>query len=366
MHMKRTHLAGFLIGAFCLMSSWAGAQQTDRLAGLIDSLGSSSWAQRDQATLELAGLSDEIPLSQLEAALQDPSLTLEQRTRLYQACVLRFGVHPKGGLGVAFGKIQVGAIELQPIQNDPRFPASALLNPGDELAMIDNQIATSIFNIRAQILSREPGELLAATIIRADQVLHLDLPLGSFTQLAGAARLDPALVERALAARWERRGIVVPSHDVIGSTIDLDQWIGAAFPPNTTPDPHVPVRRMSTAMVADSQVRTITGYPRTPATNKPYMNPGLIRQRAQAIEQKYTGYDQQILNARLRLSTIQRDMALNEINALTNDPDKASQAGHAQKLGELQRVVEEMNKAIDAYEEASKRGPANQGTNGKE
>lgn len=307
---------------------------------LVDLLGDESWVSRDQATIDLARLTDEIPLTLLETYIQDPTLTLEQRTRLYQACILRFHLHPKAGLGVAFGKIQVGAIELQPIQNDERFPASKMLNPGDLLAMIDGQIVTSSYSVRAQILAREPEELLPVTILRAGKALELDLPLGSFNQLTGAVRLDPTLAQRAILHRWDRRGIAAPSPDVIGSGIDLDQWINAAFPDGTTPDPHVPNRRMTTAIIAGSNQRAMIGYPRTLAIRKPFRSPEQINQRALAVQQKYDGYERQLIDAQLNVLTIQRDVAQNEIDLLVNGVEGPEAERNRTRVEQLKEKVE--------------------------
>lgn len=318
---------------------------------LIDLLGEDTWVSRDQAMIDLARLADEIPFSQLESYLQDPTLTLEQRTRIYQACMLRFHIHPKAGLGVAFGNVQVGAIELQPIQNDPRFPASKMLNPGDLLAKVEGQIVSNSFDVRAQILSREPGDSLPVTIIRANRVLNLDLPLGSFTQLTGAARVDPPLAQRALSHRWERAGIVVPTPDVIGTQINLDQWISAAFPAGVTPDPHVPVRRMSNAIISGWNQRAMTGYPQVPATRRPYMSPDLIEQRAQAVELKYHGYDRQLLDAQVRILTIEKTMANTELEVLVTEANAVGEQPDDSMTKHLHGIIDKLNQQIDELQE---------------
>lgn len=235
-------------------------QRTQQLVNqLIDQLGAHAWIDRDIATLELASYAAELTLDDLEHALQDQTLSNEQRSRLVHACLERFKALPKGGLGVAFGTVRVGAVEVQPIENNPEFPASAMLIPGDAIAKVDGELLSSSSDLRAHILSRLPGEIIPVTIIRNKAIINLDLPLGSYSKLAGPAQLDDALAMRALELRWARKGIVISHPDEIGNAIDQERWAQAAFPIARATNAQNPGRRYPTAMISGAGQSVLAG-----------------------------------------------------------------------------------------------------------
>ncbi|HCT45054.1 MAG TPA: hypothetical protein DF699_07570, partial [Phycisphaerales bacterium] len=78
-----------------------------------------------------------------------------------------------GALGVSFGTIRVGSIEIQPIPDNPEFPATMLLQDKDQIAMVGERVIDGSFSLRVEILSREPGETLPVTVVRGERVLHL-------------------------------------------------------------------------------------------------------------------------------------------------------------------------------------------------
>jgi hypothetical protein len=303
MQLRFILLMMVLCGGVCQSAAQENARTNERVRMLVDQLGDDSWLERDLATLELANFAEDISLDELEHSLADMTLTLEQRSRLELACTLRFLGHPKGGLGVAFGAIRVGAIEVQPIQNDPRFPASAMLNMGDEIAMVDGVMMNDSTDLRVQILSREPGQTLPVTVIRNSQLIQMELPLGSFGELAGAARLDPVVLRRTLEQRWKRKGISVEGPDVIGSAIDQDSWIHAAFPAGATPDVQTPSRRFSTTMIADAHRLIESGMPRATRRFKPWVSPEFIHQRGRDLRLKMAVQNRGQINARVELYT---------------------------------------------------------------
>lgn len=275
--------------ALCVISAPVLAQPSERTRGLVDQLGAQSWLDRDLATLELVSLSEEISLDDLEFFLADMTLTPEQRARLMQACITRFQAQPKGGLGVAFGAIRVGAIEVQPIQNDPRFPASAMLNMGDAITMVDGVMLNDSTELRVQILSREPGEALPVTVLRNNILIKMDLPLGSFSELSGAARLDPVVVRRTLELRWERKGIIIKEPDMIGSGVDLSHWALAAFPQGEAPNPRTPSRRFSTAVISGAHQLIRTGVMSISGRSTPWVSMEIIGERARELKMMLAG-----------------------------------------------------------------------------
>lgn len=206
----------------------------------VEQLGVDDWLMRDLATLELGELDPGITLETLEGYLRHEDLSDEQRARLRLACLRRYALRPKGALGVAFGTIRVGAIEVEPIPPDERFPASTILMGGDQIAMVDDRVIDGSFALRVEILSRDPGQTLPVTIIRDGVVMHLKLPLGSYDDLNSAVRMDSNLLSSSLHRRWERLGISTQSQDSIGSAITQADWEAAAFPSGSKPDPREP------------------------------------------------------------------------------------------------------------------------------
>jgi len=283
----------------------ASAQPDEHVRGLVDQLDSQSWLERDLATLDLANSLEEISLSDLEFYLGDMTLSHEQRTRLVLACQQRFQTHPKGGLGVSFGVIRVGAIEVVPIRNNPNFPASEMLNPGDVIARVGDEILMNSFDLRAQILSREPGEMLPVTVIRNGKPIKMELPLGSYGELTGAARLEPGIARRALAFRWARKGIVVPESNLIGSKISSDQWIAAAFPKGSAPDPRSPRRQLATAMIGGAGRLIETGLMTTPRRIKAWESIGAATDIMSRFAIKLAGKNLQAIDAQRELLEIE-------------------------------------------------------------
>jgi len=264
MAIRSTKLICSLAALACACSV---SHAQDKTRALIDQLDSESWQERDLALVDLIDSDQLITLSDLESQIGNPNLSSEQRARLNLACLTRFASHPKGGLGVSFGDPRPNGVEVVPIANDPRFPASAMLVPGDAIIQVGDASVTTATNLRAHILSREPGDLLPVTILRGVHTLEMQLPLGAFTQLAGAARLDPIVAQRALELRWDRLGIAYIKTSTNGSSINEDQWIAAAFPEDTTPDPRRGSNRLVPAMVAGAQQLVRSGQGRFRRTN---------------------------------------------------------------------------------------------------
>tara|TARA_R110002072_G_scaffold42064_10_gene117949 strand:- start:92986 stop:94068 length:1083 start_codon:yes stop_codon:yes gene_type:complete len=319
----------------------------DKTSALIDQLDSESWQERDVALIDLIDSDQLITLSDLERFIGDPDLSPEQRARLNMACLTRFASHPKGGLGVSFGDPRPDGVEVVPIANDPRFPASAMLVPGDTITMVGDQPVTTETDLRAHILSREPGDLLPVTILRGVHTLEMQLPLGAFTQLAGAARLDPIVAQRAIELRWDRLGIAYIKTSTNGSAINEDQWIAAAFPEDTTPDPRRGSNRLVPAMVAGAQQLVRSGQGRFRRTNL-WSSRDLIHTRL--VEIQIQRYDESTKRLTKQQDSIEAEAKVLEdrrTNAKSLDESKliAQRIDHLRTELETIRVELAKNKA---------------------
>lgn len=343
------HRLSILITGTSLLSSGAFAQPSEHGRALVDQLESEHWLDRDQAMRELSAYADEFTLEQLEFFLADQTLSLEQRARLMQACAQRFGEHPKGGLGVSFGAISVGSIEVVPIPNNPAFPASEMLNPGDAIASVGGVMMTSSFDLRAQILSREPGEMLPVMVIRAGKLIEIDLPLGSFTKLSGAARLDPPMAKRALEIRWARKGIVIPPPDTIGSAITLEQWTQAVFPTDAPDDLQAQGRTLPAAMIAGIH-RLIAIGQYAPRRLRTWKSLELLIKETDKLATRDAFVRLRNKRAQHNLDILRRDMLLIELEAA---PNQTAKAPLENELRTLNTQIEVFEKEIEELEPKS-------------
>jgi hypothetical protein len=151
----------------------------------------------------------------------------------------------KAGLGVGFGAIRDGGVEIGTVVAEiDRFPAAAMLMPGDVVVGADGRNLSGSDDLRAIILSHEPGETLNVLVRRGERVLDMDLPLGSYSSLRGAAPIDRDIADRAIAIRWARQGISLPITQSLGEGIDPSDWINAGYPEDAPISPSPRARRM--------------------------------------------------------------------------------------------------------------------------
>lgn len=218
----------------CLALSSIGQDRTQperRISGLVEMLDDESWMVREQSTAMLGDPNEGFELSMLAEALQRVDLNPEQRMRLHIASRALFNQLPKAGLGVGFGAIRDGGVEIGTVVADvERFPAAGILKPGDLIVGGDGQALVSSDDLRSLILSHEPGETLNLLVQRGVDVLDLDLPLGSYKLLTGAAPIGRAIADRAIEIRWARRGIAIPDTNRIGEGISPEDWVRAGYP----------------------------------------------------------------------------------------------------------------------------------------
>ncbi len=338
------------ISLMLLCTGIARGQAAPDTRALIAQLGSESWLERDLATTELGQTSRGVTLEDLEVFIAAPDLDPEQRARLLKACAQRFSAQPRGALGVQFGTVGVGSIEVQPIEANAEFPASTMLNPGDRITMVDARIVEGSLEFRAQILSRRPGDILPVTILRRDaqsgedRLIELDLPLGSFEALTGAAPMDPTLVRRALALRWDRAGISPERPGAVGAGIDIDAWSRAAFPEGAAPDPRTPDRRTPSVVVVGAGLPVQTGYGSAPPPITPWTGPGQLAADAALVEGRLRDRQLELLEARRLLLDQQRQQLLED----QRDAPAEETPLRREQADELARRLEALGARIEA------------------
>ena len=173
-----------------------------RLNALIDRLDDPAWLTRQEAMRMLGDPNEGYELGMLAETLERDDLSPETRGRLWSAARSLFEQSPKAGLGVGFGAVRDGGIEIRTVVEDVgSFPAAAMLMPGDLIIGADGDGVTGTEELRAVILSHEPGDLLNLLVERNGDVLDLDLPLGSFGSLRGIQKRRDHSVHRTLGGR---------------------------------------------------------------------------------------------------------------------------------------------------------------------
>jgi len=236
-----TAISSKLVLCVCLMATLgpggtALAQAGDEgLAGVLERMRSTDWFERQAATEALIA-SDSIPMSAIDAALASDELSPEQRARLTLASVQRYRREPLAGLGVQFGNSGRGAVLITNVV--PGFPASDVLRAGDVIVAVGDSLGDGLIggqdDLRAEILSRRPGEVMPAFVRRGVRTLELGLPLGEYAKLQGAAMLDDRTVRMAMRLRREREQRSTSSNEpAIASGLDMHAWIAGAFPDGT-------------------------------------------------------------------------------------------------------------------------------------
>lgn len=197
----------------------------------IQRLDDPDWRVRQAATETLAEVGTDAGAAYDAAimeALTRPDLSEEARVRLTRLAVRRFRSVELGALGVSFGAAGEGAVTIQSVVAG--FPASDVLRAGDTVLAVGNEMIGGQNHLRAEILSRRPGDTLPVLVRRDRTVLELDLPLGSYTGLDAAAALDDETVLWAMTLRFAREGVAVPRPEPVGTGLKAEAWLSAAFP----------------------------------------------------------------------------------------------------------------------------------------
>jgi hypothetical protein len=150
-------------------------------ASMIAMLKSRVLAEREAAENWLRS-SDQTSLNDLLTALVRGELSPEQEWRITQAGRARFYERDPGALGVQFdgfdeddGVFISGTI--------PTFAAADFLKGGDQIRSIDGMPILTSADVRAAILSRDPGEVIEVGVIRTGLSLAFKIPLGAYSKL---------------------------------------------------------------------------------------------------------------------------------------------------------------------------------------
>lgn len=178
-------------------------------ADAVEALGSADWAERERAS-EVLTTSDAWRLVDLEreATRLRASLSPEARVRLAAAMQARFVAEPRAMLGIRYepARSPDGYPRISDVQED--FLAAGLLQAGDVLISIQG-VDMRETSLRAQIMSRDPGDVVAVTVERDGLRVAVDITLSAYPAEAQPTYdllEETELIEESWPVRWQRLG----------------------------------------------------------------------------------------------------------------------------------------------------------------
>lgn len=180
-------------------------------ADLVRQLGSDDLSAREAATAAISN-DPRITLDELERALMDASLSLEQRSRLEAIGTERFALTPRAALGVTFESRMERFTDGVPITDTTKgFDSHRTLQRGDVIYAMSGKRVRSFEDARRIITSHDPGERVSLKVLRAGQPILVRVGLGSYDDLMRRDDTRPQSRPRgvlldAWRLRVERRG----------------------------------------------------------------------------------------------------------------------------------------------------------------
>lgn len=331
-----------------------------RLGRMVSLLNDDSWNVRQQAMRIIGDPNEGFELDMLAPLLERGDLSHEARLRLMQATRSLFAQSTKAGLGVGFGAVRDGGVEIGTVVRDvDQFPAAGMLVPGDLIIGAEGSPLTTSEDLRAMILSHEPGETLNLLIQRKidgdDQtrVLDLDLPLGSYRLLTGAAPINARIADRAIGLRWSRKGITLPDNEAIGSAISVEDWLAAGYPEEPTDFRPLNTRR-SPRMVNSGSARDVFVGVGTVIRGR--IEPWANRSNAQIAMDQARRIE---LSQQLNVARMQVQLFTNAIKMLDEQiKSGAEDATLITKLTKAQQQLREAQAELDQLTEEFEQFPA--------
>lgn len=177
---------------------------------------------------------------------------------------------------------------------------------------------------------------MSLLVQRGDQVLDLDVPLGSYSSLRGAAPINRWVADQAIQIRWARKGFSMPIKIQMGQSITTQDWVDAGYPDGQMPADSLlaPSSRRSPRIInggSGDDAFVGTGII-TRGRIQPWKNPGSATEairKARRIE----------LSTEINDSRTARQLAQNQLDAL-----EQVGAGSPQNAIDTQQLKIDMSK----------------------
>ncbi|MAY75526.1 MAG: hypothetical protein CMJ31_12590 [Phycisphaerae bacterium] len=187
---------------------------------------------------------EDIAFEELAARSADPSLSLEQRTRLDRVLEYRYFAMPIPALGVRGGSIDTEdpVFIADTVQG---FDAAIKLERNDAVLAVDGEPIADWEELVVHIMSYQPGETIELSVARTPvgggdrETIEVPVVIGRYDSLR--ANGDPRVADRlaGLQLRLERLGFTPPSRRA-GGGLGAPMWLEAEglWPP---PEANTPI-----------------------------------------------------------------------------------------------------------------------------
>lgn len=180
---------------------------------------------RDRAMFELiaAGVTPE----QFGEHARAPGLSAEAAERLAYAARQWFSGTERAAMGVSFGFVRDDARTAAITDTIRGFDAARVLQAGDVVSAVNGEPVT-YQQLRAQIVSHDPGQQCTLSVVRAGRPLSVTVTFGRWSDLNSGRGgfVDETIFTRAFAIRLQRAGWPVP--EPIIAMLDAPGWAQAA------------------------------------------------------------------------------------------------------------------------------------------
>jgi len=158
-------------------------------------------------------------------------LSLEQETRLSLVARDLFTRTDRAGMGVSFAmELVEGGVGIAGTIRDAGFFAHEVLQPGDLIRSADGLPVTTRSEIRAAVLSHDPGDIMVLGIVRNGTPRKVDLKLGNFSQLRNAESPELRVLDAAWKLRLNRElnrdqaEVNKSARPIVSGLLDEDRW----------------------------------------------------------------------------------------------------------------------------------------------
>ena len=247
------------------------------LRAIVQRMDDPSWSVRESASKEAS--SGAWTMQELRKALDGPSLSLEQRSRLEEALWLTWDAKPRGAIGITMGQ-GIGGVLVTQVHEG--FPASRVLRVGDVIVAIDGVPTPGNDGLVAVVQQRGPGDRLRLSVVRGGpgaapavvaqqpaqaERIELEVELGDFAALE---RTNPGTSMRSAGRRSAFETVMCEEREGSSPLMPVEPGLppgfvgntvvaGARQPAGTSVNPKMAINQLRNTLEAttDEKVRAL-------------------------------------------------------------------------------------------------------------
>lgn len=192
---------------------------------LARQLGDGSWAVRDRAERALLSYPTTC-VAQVESLLVGgDTISPEHRQRLLNVCRQRFILEPRAALGIRQGNADERGVVIEVALTN--FDAARVLRSGDIILTMDGMPVRTYEELRAAIVSHDPGDWVAIQALRGSEVHRVEARLGAFADLRERASIEHNIMRLAWEWRLRRLGVASEEPPLVENGLAPARWTSA-------------------------------------------------------------------------------------------------------------------------------------------